>query len=246
MPLKQFFFLIIILCIGQFNFAQQHERPVKFDDTKVEKQTISEEDLKSHTDDKDFNYEENVAQETLLDRFLRWLRNILIKFWESIFGVGTAAGFLFFILYVIPSLILGVLIFLLIRFFLKVNSNRLITNSKNKASISFSEEEQIIRNEDIPSLIQSAIDAKNYRLAIRYYYLLSLKYLTDNESIEWQPQKTNEDYIKELEKETLRFDFQNITKIYDYVWYGEFKVDAIKFEALKSPFVSLHNTLNRE
>jgi hypothetical protein len=242
MSLKKLLFLI--LCLGQLSFAQQSELPVQFDDTSVEKQTISEDDLKQYADDKDFNYEENIAQDTLYDRFVRWLRNILTKFWEAIFGLGSASGFLFFVFRILPYILLGVLIFLLIRFFLKVNSNRLITNAKNKATISFSEEEQIIRSEDIPSLIQDAISAKNYRLAIRYYYLLSLKYLTDNESIEWQPQKTNEDYIKELKKDTLRIDFENITRIYDYVWYGEFKVDAIKFKTLKLPFVSLHNTIS--
>ncbi|MCC1484981.1 DUF4129 domain-containing protein [Winogradskyella immobilis] len=243
MPLKRF--LLFILCIGQLSIAQQTEHHT-VDDTVIERQTITEDDLKPYLDDSDFNYEENVGGDSLYDRFMRWLNNILTKFWEAIFGVGSAGGFLFFVLRILPYILLGILVFLLIRFFLKVNSNRLIAAQKNKATISFSEEEEIIRNEDIPSLIQEAINAKNYRLAIRYYYLLSLKYLTDNERIEWQPQKTNEDYIKELNEGSLQFDFKNITRIYDYVWYGEFKVDAIKFETLKLPFVSLHNSITND
>ncbi|MFK7834518.1 MAG: DUF4129 domain-containing protein [Winogradskyella sp.] len=229
----------------QLAFAQQNEQPVKFDDTRIEKQDISESDLETYKSDKDFNYEEVIAEDNFLDKIERWLRNFLTKFWESIFGVGTATGLLYFIFTILPYLLLAILIFLLIRFFLKVNSNNLITKAKKEGSISFTEEEQIIKNEDIPALIKDAIQQKNYRLAIRYYYLLSLKQLTENNSISWQPQKTNEDYIKEIDKEHLRLDFKNITKIYDYVWYGEFSVDAVKFETLRLPFENLNKTITK-
>ena len=235
--------LLLCLCFVQFSIAQQNEQPINFDDSTVEKQLISEEDLETYKADEDFNYKEVIAEENFIDKAQRWLRNFLMKFWESIFGIGTAKGFLYFIFKVLPYILLGILVFLLIRFFLKVNSNNLISKAKQKGTISFTEEEQIIKNEDIPALIKEAIHQKNYRLAIRYYYLQSLKQLTESDSISWQPQKTNEDYIKEIKKDHLRVDFKNVTKIYDYVWYGEFDVGAIKFEALKLPFENLNNTI---
>ena len=235
--------LLFCFCIGQFSIAQKNEQPVKLDDTSLEKQTITEEDLESYKADEDFNYVEVEAEENFIDKALRWLRNILTKFWEAIFGTGTATGFLWFVFRVLPYLLLGFLIFLLIRFFLKVNANNLITKAKEEGSIFFTEEEQIIKNEDIPALIKEAINQKNYRLAIRYYYLLSLKHLTESDRISWEAQKTNEDYIKEIETDNLKAGFKNITRIYDYVWYGEFNVDALKFEALKSPFEELNKTI---
>lgn len=237
--------LLFCFCIGQFSFAQQNRQSVKYDDTAVEKQYISEQDLETYKADKDFNYTEVVAEENFLDKAMRWLRNFLTKFWEAIFGVGTASGFLYFMFRILPYILLGVLIFLLVRFFLKVNSNNLLTKAKQAGTISFTEEEQIIKNEDIPALIADAIQQKNYRLAIRYYYLLSLKQLTESDHILWQPQKTNEDYINEIEKNNLKIDFKNITKIYDYVWYGEFNVDALKFETLKLPFENLNKTITK-
>ena len=235
--------LFLCLCFGQFSLAQQSDEPIKYDDAIVEKQIITEDDLEAYKADDDFNYTEAVAEENFLEKAYRWLQNILRKFWESIFGIGTASGFLYFIFRVLPYILLGFLLFLLIRFFLKVNSKKLITKAKEKGSVLFTEEEQIIKNEDIPALIEEAVNQKNYRLAIRYYYLLALKNLTEDESILWQPQKTNEDYIKEIDKVHLKVDFKNITKIYDYVWYGEFNVDASKFEALKLPFENLNKTI---
>ncbi len=229
--------------MGQLAFSQQDEQPVILDDSIIDKQEISEEDLKAYKTDDDFNYIEVEAEESFLDRAYRWLQNILRKFWEAIFGVGTAQGFLYFIFRILPYILLGVLIFLLIRFFLKVNSSRLIMKTNAQGSVTITEEEQIIKNEDIPALIKEAINQKNYRLAIRYYYLLSLKYLSENDTIAWQPQKTNEDYIKEITKTNLKDSFKNITRIYDYVWYGEFGVDALKFEALKQPFENLNQSI---
>lgn len=237
---------LIILCLG-FNllaFSQEDKQPDYYDDSTIEKKTISKEDLEPYKFDEDFDYTETKKEESILDKFVRWLRNILRQFWEAIFGVGTASGFLYFVFRILPYILLGILIYLLIRFFLKVNSNNLITKNQQKGQVVFSEEEQIIKNEDINALINEAVSQKNYRLAIRYYYLLSLKKLSESDTIEWQPQKTNEDYIKELNQSNHKLDFENITKIYDYVWYGEFNVDAFKFESLKLPFEALNKTIN--
>ena len=59
----------------------------------------------------------------------------------------------------------------------------------------------------------------------------------------WQQQKTNTDYISEIETATLKTNFKAITKIYDYVWYGEFEIDEIKFESLKTAFHKLDKTI---
>ena len=241
--MRYFLVLVFGLLFFSLSFSQEEERPVFYDDSIIEKQTITKENLKSYKADKDFDYTETKKEDNFIDKAIRWLQNILRQFWEAIFGIGSATGFLYFMFRVLPYILLGVLVFLLIRFFLKVNSNNLVGKSQDKAQVNYSEEEQIIKNEDINALILEAINQKNYRLAIRYYYLLSLKYLTEANTIEWEPQKTNEDYINEINENDLKVDFVNITKIYDFVWYGEFNVDAIKFESLKLPFQSLNKTI---
>ncbi|AXT19582.1 DUF4129 domain-containing protein [Flavobacteriaceae bacterium AU392] len=240
-----FFKLIIIYFLFTLpSFGQQDSLSInQYDNTVINIEQISDESLETYKNDTDFNYVEIQSEENFLDKFKRWLRNILTKIYEAIFGVGTASGFLYFMFNIFPYIVLAFLIYLLLRFFLKVNSRNIITGATTTGSISFSEEEEIIKNQDISSLIKEAVKQKNYRLAIRYYYLLSLKYLSENNLINWEQQKTNEDYIKEIEKETLRLNFSNITKIYDYVWYGEFNIDELKFEQLKTSFESLNKKM---
>jgi len=237
-------FFILLLIFSNTLLAQiNDELKDNYDDSIIERQTISENDLEEYANDRDFDYTDKKVEESSFSRFKRWLSNILRQFWEAIFGSGTAEGFIWFVFRVLPYIVLGLLIFLLVRFFLKVNSNALVGKDKAQSTVNFSEEEQIIKNEDINSLISEAIKNKNYRLAIRYYYLLSLKLLSEASLITWQPQKTNADYINELTNSELKPDFQNITKIYDYVWYGEFDINELKYESLKLPFQSLNSNI---
>jgi hypothetical protein len=237
--------LILGLLFCSWCYAQQQDTPLNYDDTTLEKQTISDKDLNTYKADKDFDYTETKKEDSFIDKAVRWLQDILRQFWEAIFGIGTATGFLYFVFRVLPYILLGVLVFLLVRFFLKVNSNNLVGKQQAAAQVNYTEEEQIIKNEDINALIQEAINQKNYRLAVRYYYLLSLKHLTESDIIAWQPQKTNEDYVKEINEAEIRLNFTNITRIYDYVWYGEFNIDAQKFEHLKLPFESLNTIVTK-
>lgn len=234
---------LLFLLTTSWAFGQQDSVTVNYDDSKLEVQQITKDDLKKYKDDNAFNYSEVGQEESFLNKIVLWFRNMVKKIFEWLFGVGIATGLLKFIFNILPYLILIFLVFLLLRFFLKVDSRTIITGQQNSATISFTEEEHILKNEDINALITDAILQQNFRLAIRYYYLLSLKKLSQNHIISWQQQKTNEDYISEIEAKSLKIDFTNITRIYDYVWYGEFDIDALKFERFKSQFESLNNTI---
>lgn len=228
--------------ISYLGFAKQ-DSTVTYTATYYKQQEISQDHLQAYKNDPAFNYAEKVVDKnSWWFKFKRWISNGLKKILEPIFGMESATGILWFILNVLPYILLAVLVFLLVKFFLKVNSKNLLHGETKKGHIAFTDEEQIIRNEDIQHLIAKAVKQNNYRLAIRYYYLLSLKELSKANIIDWQPQKTNEDYKKEITTKNLQSQFITITKIYDYVWYGEFKVDAAKFETLKLEF----NNLNQQ
>ena len=224
-------------------YAIQDSLNVQVDDSKIEIQTISEEDLTPYLNDKDFNYSIESHKESIIDKFFTWLSNILRDFFEAIFGIGQVDGLLYFIFNIVPYILLAILIFLLIRFFLKVNAQNIIAKSNQSASVLITEEEQIIKNEDINALIEAAIKQKNFRLAIRYYYLRTLKYLTEKELIIWEQQKTNNDYILEIKTDHLRKSFEQLTYIYDYVWYGEFDIDEIKFHSFSSNFKDVNKEI---
>ncbi len=224
-------------------FAQQDSISIQNDNSKIEIQEIKESHLEPYKKDQDFIYIEEIQDSSIIERFKLWFGNIIRKFFEMIFGVGNAEGLLYFIFNILPYLLLAFLVVLLFKLFLKVNTKTIISGQYKPSTITFTKDEEIIKNENILALINDAIKQKNFRLAIRYSYLNSLKILTENNIITWESQKTNEDYSNEIQKEVIKNEFNTITKIYDYVWYGELKIDELKFESLKTHFNTLKKNL---
>lgn len=99
------------------------------------------------------------------------------------------------------------------------------------------DEEEDINETDFEKLLQLAISNKDYRLATRYFYLATLQKLTKNKKIEYHKDKTNTEYMFELE-ESYQEQFSYISYLYNYVWYGEFPVDATKFSTIQKSFTS--------
>jgi len=84
----------------------------------------------------------------------------------------------------------------------------------------------------------------DYRLAIRYHYLYILQRLELKQYINWEIQKTNHDYEREITNENLRNGFKNLTYLYDFVWYGHFNVDKISFNKAKLQFDDMERLIN--
>lgn len=229
-------------------FAQQdslsvQNNKVQFDKTEIVQREFDTDNLNDYKKNKDFNYEVKKRQITLIERVLNWLQRVFIKLLSWIFGNKAATGILAIIAQIFPYLIAAVVLFLILKFFLKVNINNILSGKTNKAIISPTDDEELIKNEDLAELIRKAIEQKNYRLAIRYYYLLALQKLSNQDLIDWQQEKTNEDYIKEIKQEPLKNKFTSSTYLYDFVWYGNFDINELEFAKAETAFNELNKLI---
>lgn len=225
--------------------AAQDSTAVQFDDAPLQLKKITKEDIQSYKEDVDYNYTIVKSELTWWEDLKNWGYNLMNRIFAWIFGAGKAEGYLAVFLKALPYVLLGVLVFILIKFFLKVNSRRLANSNANENTVSLSEEEHIIKNEDIQELIKKALQEGNYRLAVRYYYLHILKLLSERELIAWELQKTNDDYQKELEKSAFSEHFDTITRLYDYVWYGGFTIDETKYNKAAIEFTTLQKNITK-
>lgn len=232
-----------MLCYGP-SWAQDAMATIKKDTATIVPVHIEESQLEEFRNNPDFNY--TVVKSTAPDwwiSFKNWLGNLLLKFFEWFFGVEKAAGAFSTFLEVFPYVLLAILLFILIKFFLSVNARAVLHAKKSQAIVSLSEEEHIIKNEDIQQLIARALAQKDYRLAVRYYYLYMLQLMSENEVIVWELQKTNEDYTQELKKQELVAPFATSTRLYNYFWYGEFPIDEVKYKKAEAKFLTLKRLL---
>ena len=240
--MKYFLFYIVFFSSISF-FAQQDSLVIQYDKAKIEQLKFDKDAIEKYKNDKEFNYQDVKQEEGFFQRAWNWFTRILRRFFEWLFGVEKATGALEAFLSIVPYLILAVVLYFLLKFFLKVDSKSLELKQTEKATISLTEEEKLIKNEDINKLIANAIANKNYRLATRYYYVSILQKLTKLDLIDWQQEKTNEDYIKEINKENIKDKFIKSTLLYDFVWYGNFEINELEFIKAQSEFNELKNLI---
>lgn len=104
--------------------------------------------------------------------------------------------------------------------------------------------------EDIFSLpyeseLQKAEAGSNYRLAVRLWYLQTLKELALRNLISFEPGKTNSDYVEQLLRQSRYRDFFRLTRHFEYTWYGQFGLSAEAYALIKSDYSSFLNGLRR-
>lgn len=85
-------------------------------------------------------------------------------------------------------------------------------------------------------LINEAFQRGDFRLAIRYLYLQTLQKLTLAGFIQFSPDKTNNEYVREMGSRNLQSEFASITLNYEYVWYGEFKINEQQYNRIKNEY----------
>ena len=119
-------------------------------------------------------------------------------------------------------------------------SSKLFSSRSNEKLNSYGEitAENIV-HADIKALINDAEKTNDYRLAIRYFYLLVLKQLTLKNFIKYEDDKTNADYMHAIASQKFSKDFAYTSYIYDYTWYGEFDLNKQQYQLAKDSFVKL-------
>jgi len=167
-------------------------------------------------------------QESLLVRFLHWLARQIAHF-RSTPGGNITWNTIFY------GLALGILVFAVLKF-LQLDVARLFgRSSKAGGALGYEVGTENIHELDFGSALSEAESAGNLRLATRLGYLHLLKQLTDQGLIDWQPDKTNQAYLRELATAgpALNPQFTELTRQFEYVWYGEFPLSAAAYRPLR-------------
>ena len=208
-------------------------KEIEFDSEKIE----------TYKTDEAFEYLDSIEKDSWWTRFKRWLQLKYQSFLNWLFGEYEPSGFWLAVLKILPYLLLIGVLSLLIWLFIRLNPANAVMEEPMKARVNLQKEEELVQSADISALIQEAIQKEDYRLAVRYLYLKSLQELDQNEFISYKFQKTNEDYINEIEQPKINRQFTKITRLYDFIWYGAFQLSKARFKKVQAEFVEMENSL---
>jgi hypothetical protein len=174
----------------------------------------------------DFDYTKELAKEpvTFWEKLKYWLFKIL----NSIFNEPVLET----IFYVI---VIGFIVFLIIKL-MGYRYSGFWLHKKHIRGVAGETYDEKILTLDFDKAVREALEKEDYRAAVRFQYLKLLKEFADNKIIAWEPDKTNREYQAEISRHGLGPSFEKVTRVYEYVWYGDFELKRDTYEKTADDF----------
>ena len=147
------------------------------------------------------------------------------------------------ILKFLAMLIILFVIYLIVKSILNKEGQWIFGKNSDKKIINYAEIEKNLQLVDFEKLIKNTLESNEKRLAIRYYYLWLLKKMAEKEIIEWDAEKTNSDYLNEIQNPYQKDNFAYLSYLYNYIWYGEFELDENTFDRAIATFEKTIQTI---
>lgn len=92
--------------------------------------------------------------------------------------------------------------------------------------------------------LDKAVASGNHRLGVRLLFLRLLRNLADRNIIDYKQDRTNFDYLVQLQSTSYYADFFRLTRHYEYSWYGQFALEQDKFAIIRKEFENFDRKLN--
>lgn len=91
--------------------------------------------------------------------------------------------------------------------------------------------------------LKEAIESGDYRGAVRIYYLFILKDLSEKNWINWEREKTNMHYLREMSGKSEFDDFNKSISYFEVIWYGKREINQNQFSIIQPNFTNLLDKL---
>ncbi len=215
-------------------FAYDDTYAAHHDTSAVVARVIPERELEGFRNNPNYQYDRvETGGPTLFSLFWQWLDDVLFhplrentteQFWSWFWMLAGVAALAFVILKA-----------------LRADSGWFFRKKDEEVEIAGLEllDTEDIESVDLDVLLEAALHGRRYRDAARYQYLQALQTLTEQELINWDKHKTNLDYLAEVrsaDRPNLNAPFADITRLFEWIWYGEFPVDEQRFSRVRARF----------
>jgi hypothetical protein len=181
--------------------------------------------------DPDFNYS---IEKPNLGNFLQLMLYRISTFLNSLFK-NKATSYIFFFLFA------ALFIFLAIKLFDKKVQSAFIFSGRNKMDVTISSPG--FNKVDFEKMINNALLARNFQVAVRFLYHKLLFHLNLQKVIELKSEKTSTEIGREISDIELKRMFGQLSGTYNYVWYGQFELDEKTFKQIQVQFSVFFNLL---
>ncbi|OGU68846.1 MAG: hypothetical protein A2W30_00930 [Ignavibacteria bacterium RBG_16_36_9] len=198
----------------------------------IDLRMLSDDILEKYKNDPEFDYDGGPKEaEDWISKIKNWI-NQQLAILRSSKAYSTLLDYLYY------GLMIAALI-LIVRGLIKADRRGLLFGKINSNEIKIIESEEDISQINFDELISIAIESKQYKLAVRYLFLNSLKLLSEKGLIELKNNKTNYQYLSEIKNNQIADVFRNTTSSFEWIWYGDFPVDENIMKSSQNDFSEL-------
>lgn len=224
----------LIICFLVSLLPAVAQRNAGYDSSAVEVRSADAATINDYKKQKQFQYDrQGRVVLSPWDRFWIWFWATVDKILSSPAGRNTVN---------VVLVLLGIAV--VVFFILKLTGDRTgLFGGKGGKGLPYQVSEEDIHSISFEDAIREALAARNYRLAVRLIYLMSLKELSDGQIIDWKPGKTNTAYVAEVEGHPAATAFQNLTKEFETAWYGGEDVSQEHYQEIDLAFVEFKSKL---
>jgi len=234
--IKKFLYLAVVLVLSMPAWAQEESDidttsvQQYYDSSTLEVRHFNPATIDELKSDDELTYSTDRATVSLWTRFWRALRQLLAElFYRTSSGdIGKLVIYLLAVMLLVYAVIA----------LMKLDAVKIFFSGRNAQAIDHTIIQENIHEMDFDKLLQDALTQKDFRLAIRLYFLQGLKMLSDKQLIHWEPGKTNHDYLNELQVSELKKDFRELNYYFEYTWYGYFELTPDLFNRIKEKFTA--------
>ena len=198
------------------------------DSSSIELRVPSDERLTEINGDKQYFYAETKKELSFWDRFIIWLRSVL--------GEWIQNKYVEIFLKITAGIAFALVLFLFINQISKGELKNALTRRNDRSILNLSIKTSDNNRTDFDLLLNDALQNKDYTLAVRFLYQKSIQLLQSKELITLKADKTNHDLLSELSNHPAANSFNRLTYFYEYVDYGDFKIDELRFRKIESVF----------
>jgi hypothetical protein len=224
-----FCFLFILASFTTKKIVVKEATVLKTDSSKLQIRNFNAASLNDYRQQRDFKYVENSTEGiSLWDQFWRWF-----WYWIDNLLAGRVTGSITKLLFILLGA--AAIVFMILKV-MGMDVMQIFTGKTSTIEIPYQESLENIHEISFEEEIEKAVSSRNFRLAVRLLYLNCLKRLSDAGAIQWKADKTNLAYLHELKNSEQQQKFGLLTRQFEYVWYGDFKVDQEHFQQIRNSF----------
>lgn len=238
MKFRFLFFIILVFLIGNSHYYLFAQNNKAFDsdtsnkinkfDTSIVELRVNKRAIDSLLEEGNFEYYlVEPEEESLISQFRRWLIN---KIFRNLF-----VGEIDLVKIIVYSAFIILIGFLLYRLLTGSKSAMFFAGNEEKNKIKIGTKEELHRT-NYDELLQKALSKEDYSEAVIILFHKALSLLSINELIKWRKDKTNYDYLYEIEQIEIKDRFRTISYYFAYVFYGKFIIDRKLYRKINQAF----------